>query len=118
VGTPSQVLRAHLLSTRRERLRWATHSNGWIGGVAGVGRGNFWCAVDLANKLKGTGEKVVIEEVLCAVAEDDAGSGHHAAQRVPDHPYLARQLSGGETWTDPQGGYPSGCRLTNGGSGT
>jgi hypothetical protein len=26
-------------------------------------------------------------------------------------------VSGGETWTDPQGGYPSGCRLTNGGSG-
>jgi hypothetical protein len=26
-------------------------------------------------------------------------------------------LSGGETWTDPQGGYPSGCRLTNGGTG-
>jgi hypothetical protein len=25
-------------------------------------------------------------------------------------------LSGGETWTDPQGGYPSGCWLTNGGS--
>jgi hypothetical protein len=25
-------------------------------------------------------------------------------------------VSGGETWTDPQGGYPSGCRLTNGGS--
>jgi hypothetical protein len=24
-------------------------------------------------------------------------------------------VSGGETWTDPQGGYPSGCRLTNGG---
>jgi hypothetical protein len=24
------------------------------------------------------------------IAEDDAGSGHHAAQRVPDHPYLAR----------------------------
>jgi cell shape-determining protein MreC len=21
----------------------------------------------------------------------------------------------GETWTDPQGGYPSGCRLSNGG---
>jgi hypothetical protein len=26
-------------------------------------------------------------------------------------------LSGAETCTDPQGGYPSGCRLTNGGSG-
>jgi hypothetical protein len=25
-------------------------------------------------------------------------------------------LSGGETWTDPQGGYPSGCRLIDGGS--
>jgi hypothetical protein len=24
----------------------------------------------------------------------------HVAQRVPDHPYLVRQLSGGETWTD------------------
>jgi hypothetical protein len=36
----------------------------------------------------------------------------------PDLPYLARQLSGGETWTDPQGCYPSGCRLTNGGIGT
>jgi hypothetical protein len=44
--------------------------------------------------LEGTGEKVVVEEVLRAVAEDDAGSGHHAAQRVPDFPYLARQLSG------------------------
>jgi hypothetical protein len=28
------------------------------------------------------------------------------------------QVSGGETWTDPQGGYPSGCRLTNGRIGT
>jgi hypothetical protein len=28
---------------------------------------------------------------------------------------MARELSGGETWTDPQGGYPSGCRLINGG---
>jgi hypothetical protein len=37
--------------------------------------------------------------------------GHHAAQRVPDHPYLARQMSRGETWTDPQGDNPSGCRL-------
>jgi hypothetical protein len=27
-----------------------------------------------------------------------------------------RALSGGETWTDPQGGYPSGCRLIDGGS--
>jgi hypothetical protein len=26
-------------------------------------------------------------------------------------------LLGGETWTDPQGGCPSGCRLTSGGSG-
>jgi hypothetical protein len=26
-------------------------------------------------------------------------------------------VSGGETWTDPQGGYPSGCRLIDGGSG-
>jgi hypothetical protein len=24
----------------------------------------------------------------------------HVAQRVPDHPYMVRQLSGGETWTD------------------
>jgi hypothetical protein len=23
-------------------------------------------------------------------------------------------LSGGETWTDPQGGYPNGCRLIDG----
>jgi hypothetical protein len=57
------------------------------------------------------------EGVLRVVAEEDAGSGHHATQRVPDLPYLARQLSGGETWTYPQGGYPRGCRLTNGGSG-
>jgi hypothetical protein len=28
-----------------------------------------------------------------------------------------RFLSGGETCTDPQGGYPSGCRLSSGGSG-
>jgi hypothetical protein len=27
-----------------------------------------------------------------------------------------KDLSGGETWIDPQRGYPSGCRLTNGGS--
>jgi hypothetical protein len=38
--------------------------------------------------------------------KNDTRSGHHAAQRVPDHPYLARQLSEGETWTDPQGGLP------------
>jgi hypothetical protein len=44
--------------------------------------------------LEGSGEEVAVEEVLCAVAEDDDGSGHHAAQRVPDHPYLARQLLG------------------------
>jgi hypothetical protein len=29
--------------------------------------------------------------------------GHYVAHRVPDHPYLARQLSRGETWTDPEG---------------
>jgi hypothetical protein len=27
-------------------------------------------------------------------------------------------VSGGEAWTDPQGGYPSGCRLIDGGSGS
>jgi hypothetical protein len=36
-------------------------------------------------------------------------------KRVPDLPYLTHQLSGGETWTDPQGGYPSGCWLIDGG---
>jgi hypothetical protein len=46
------------------------------------------------------------EEVLRAVDEDDFGSGHHAAQRVPDRPYLACQLSGGETWTNPLEGLP------------
>jgi hypothetical protein len=30
---------------------------------------------------------------------------------------LRRCLSGGETCTDPQGGYPRGCRLSSGGSG-
>jgi hypothetical protein len=50
--------------------------------------------VDLVIRSEGAGEKVVDKEVLHAVAEDDAGSGHHAAQRVPDLPYLARQLSG------------------------
>jgi hypothetical protein len=53
--------------------------------------------VDLAIRSDGAGKKVVVEEVLRAVAEDDAGSDHHAAQRVPDHPYLVCQLSGGET---------------------
>jgi hypothetical protein len=77
----------------------------------------LWRAADLANRSEGASEKVVVEEVLRAVAEDDTGSGHYAAQRVPDFPYLARQLSGGETRTDPQGGYPSGCRLIDGGSG-
>jgi hypothetical protein len=66
--------------------------------------------VDLAIRLEGAGDKVVVEEVLRAVTDDDAGSGHHATQRFPDHP-MARQLSGGETWTDPQGGDPSGFRL-------
>jgi hypothetical protein len=61
-----------------------------------VGAKNYWRATELANRSEDTGEKVVVEEVLRAVAEDDAGSGHHAAQRVSDHPYLARQLSGGE----------------------
>jgi hypothetical protein len=37
------------------------------------------------------------EGALRAVAEDDTGSGHHAAQRAPDHHYMARQLSRGET---------------------
>jgi hypothetical protein len=41
-------------------------------------------------RSEGAGQKIVVEEVLRAVAEDDAGSGHHAAHRVPDHPYLAR----------------------------
>jgi hypothetical protein len=50
--------------------------------------------VDLAIRSEGAGEKVIVEEVLRAVAEDDAESIHHAAQRAPDHPYLARQLSG------------------------
>jgi hypothetical protein len=54
------------------------------------------------------------EDVRHARRENDTRSGRHAAQRVPDLPYLARQLSGDETWTDPQGGYPSGCRLSNG----
>jgi hypothetical protein len=74
--------------------------------------------IDLAIKSEGSDEEVVVKEVLRAVAEDDVESGHHATQRAPDHSYLARQLSGGETWIDPQGGYPSGCRLTNGGIGT
>jgi hypothetical protein len=73
--------------------------------------------VGLAIRSEGADKKVVVEEVLCAVAEDDTGLGHHAAQRVRDHPYLARQLSGGETWTDPQRGNPIGCRLTDGVSG-
>jgi hypothetical protein len=47
--------------------------------------------------FKGAGEKVVGKEVHRAVAEDDAGLGHHATQWVPDHPCLSRQLSGGET---------------------
>jgi hypothetical protein len=34
------------------------------------------------------------EGFLRAVSEDDTGSGHHAAQRIPDLPYQARQLSG------------------------
>jgi hypothetical protein len=42
------------------------------------------------------GEEVAV--VLRAVAEYDAESGHHAAQRAPDHPYLARQLLEGDTW--------------------
>jgi hypothetical protein len=56
------------------------------------------------------------EGVLRVVAEDDTRSSHHAAQRASDHPYLVRQQSGGETCTDPQGGYLSGCRLSSGGS--
>jgi hypothetical protein len=58
------------------------------------------------------------EDVRHARREDNARSGRHDTQRVPDLPYLTRQLSRGETWTYPQGGYPSGCRLTNGGIGT
>jgi hypothetical protein len=70
--------------------------------------------VDLTIKSEGGSEEVAVEEVLHAVAEDDAESGHHAAQRAPDHPYLARQLLGGETCTDPQGDYPSGFRWIDG----
>jgi hypothetical protein len=57
--------------------------------------------------LEGTGEKVVVEEVLRAVAEDDAGSGHlcTASSRFP---LPGAPTVRGETWTDPQGGYPSG----------
>jgi hypothetical protein len=35
--------------------------------------------------------------------------------RRPSLAKAVRALSGGETCTDPQGGYPSGCRFTNGG---
>jgi hypothetical protein len=38
------------------------------------------------------------KDVHHACRKDDTRSGNHAAQRVPDHPYLVRQLSGGETW--------------------
>jgi hypothetical protein len=44
------------------------------------------------------------EDVRHARRKNDTRLGHHAAQRAPDHPYMAHQLSGGETWTDPQGG--------------
>jgi hypothetical protein len=53
--------------------------------------------INLASRSGGAGEKAVVKEVLRAVAEDDVGSGHHAAQRAPDLPYLVRQLSEGET---------------------
>jgi hypothetical protein len=46
--------------------------------------------VDLAIKSEGGGEEVAVEEVFRAVTKNDAGSGHHAAQRVPDLPYLVR----------------------------
>jgi hypothetical protein len=39
--------------------------------------------------------------------EDNTRSGHHAAQHVPDHPYLARQLSVGETWQIRKGATQS-----------
>jgi hypothetical protein len=47
---------------------------------------------------------------------------HHTRKRPSTGPRTthgpqARQLLGGETCTDPQGGYPSGCRLIDGGSG-
>jgi hypothetical protein len=48
----------------------------------------MWAKAD----LHGVGE-----DVRHARREDDTGSGHLAAQRVPDLPYLARQLLGGET---------------------
>jgi hypothetical protein len=41
-----------------------------------------------------------------------------AGKMTPDQAtmlHIAHQLSGGETWIDLQGGYPSGCRLTSGG---
>jgi hypothetical protein len=60
---------------------------------------------------------MVGEDVRHSRRENNARSGRHATQRVPDLPYLARQLSGGETWKDPQGGYPTSCRLIDGGSG-
>jgi hypothetical protein len=34
---------------------------------------------NLADRPEGADEKVVVEEVLRAVAEDNTGSGHHAA---------------------------------------
>jgi hypothetical protein len=55
------------------------------------------------------------EDVRHAHRENDVRYGRHAKQRFPDLPYLACQLTRGETWTDSQGGYPSGCRWTNGG---
>jgi hypothetical protein len=71
----------------------------WVGGSP---ENNFLRAIrrmkmSTSVRLEGGDEEVAAEEVIRAVTEDDARSGHHAAQRAPDHPYLARQLSGGET---------------------
>jgi hypothetical protein len=59
--------------------------------------------------------------VLCKTKD---GSGLPKVDRSVDHPDIwwkgrdeSRRLSGGETYTDPQGGYPSSCRWIDGGSG-
>jgi hypothetical protein len=68
----------------------------------------MWAKAD----LHGVGE-----DVRHARREDDTGSGHHAAQRVPDLPYLARQLSGGETWQIRKGATQEVVGWLMGGSG-
>jgi hypothetical protein len=53
--------------------------------------------VELTIRSEGDSEQVAAEISFVSSPKMIAGANcHHASRRIPDHPYLARQLSDGE----------------------